>query len=166
MEDLSLTALLAGWRKVRFCGWAMPVSVDRCGLRDYLGQFNKWILMFRVYLPLAWVLGLFTTLFKAFVAVRSFTPPFSPGLFAALWSVDAVGLCVLFTGLMRLLPDRFERLHPGYRAFLALCAALSAPLLQATYLVNFMNSLWAREVAWGRYRYRFSADGSAEVLPR
>ncbi|MFA5137951.1 MAG: glycosyltransferase family 2 protein [Elusimicrobiota bacterium] len=166
MEDLSLSALLAGWRNVRFCGQAMPVSAEKCGFRDYLGQFNKWILMFRVYLPLAWTMGLFMTLFKASVMFWSLTPPFSPGLFAVLWSVDAINLYILFTGLLRRIPDRFEGLHPPYRSGLPVYAALSAPLLQLTYLVNFLNSLWTHEIAWGRYLYRFSSDGRAEVAPR
>lgn len=166
MEDLSLSALLSGWRTVRFCGWATPVSAEGCGFRDYLDQYNKWILMFRVYLPLAWTMGLFITSFKAFVTVWCLIPPFSPGLVMVLWSVDAVNLHVLFSGLRRRMPERFEGLHGPYRAGLPVYAALSAPLLQLTYLANFLNSLWTHEVAWGRYLYRFSSDGRVEVWPR
>jgi len=163
LEDLALTRHLRGWDKeVRLVHGAITRAADRASLGEMLAGFNKWMVCYRVYDPFIWVPGVLLTAFKTWALVWALMPPFSGPVLALLFGADALYLFLLFFALRLNLPDRFGELHPLFR-FVALAAALAAPLLQLVFLINYAVSLSTSTVRWGPRRYVLRGPQQVEL---
>lgn len=166
LEDLALYPLLRkAAKKVAFVGRAMSVSREGTGLAEFLALTNKWMLAFKVYVPLVWILGFLTTLAKAYILFWALRPPVSWGLLALLFGLDAANLALLSQAYRACLDGERTGRQWAQGAGLGRWALLLAPVLQLVYIVNFLSSLAAREVRWGRYRYRLDGPQDVSAAP-
>lgn len=155
MEDLSLAALLRSrGKRVRYVSRAMPFSTGACGVREYFSVFNKWMVTFRIYDIRVWIPALIATAAHLHVVFWSLYPRTHWGIVGLLFGGDAAYLACVFLIYRRFLP---------YRP-LPLWAALTAPLLWATYAVQVAQSLWVREIRWGGRLYRIHGPQDVEVM--
>ena len=164
-NDLSLTGRVrkAGL-KVRFVYRALPTSAESCDPRRLLTMLNKWMLHFKFYFPLVWVMGALLTAFKLYAVFwsaryNSWRP------LGILLGLDILHIFATLCILRACFGGRFkDRSEPFVGTFLFI-SALTAPLLQLTYAVNFANSFFTNRVRWGGYTYRINGPYDITVEP-
>ena len=166
LEDLALYPTLRRWKKrTVFVGRAMSFSPEAAAWSGLMQVFNRWILGFKVYAAPVWLQGLLVTALKAYVLWWCLRPPVSWLPLAVLLGMDAANLLLLFLLYRGVLTEGFGEGAPSMRGIPAL-AALVSPLLQPVYALNFLNSLVARDVRWGRYLYRLDGSRKLSATPR
>ncbi len=162
LEDMPVTTLVRRQgKRAAFVSAIMPYSSDGCDARSFFSVFNRWIVCFRVYDPQIWLLGLFVTLMKCWIVLRStWLMTYAPALY--LYGVDAVNLGLIFVILHARFPERFAVVPTRLRYFPVLAAAC-APLLLAVYAVNFFNSIFCSTVVWAGRRYRIRGPQEVQI---
>lgn len=151
-------------KPVRFVPSAMPAWLEDCDAADVLRGFNKWMLHFRLYGPLVWVLACLVTAAKLLICWRALVPRHHPGLASAMAALDVANAYWILRLVASRLPRLVEPLWPPYRRCLALAAA-AAPLLIPLYAVNLLSSAWPGTLRWGGYRYRIRGPLDIQVVP-
>ena len=126
---------------------ALPTSDQRCDIGTLAGTFNKWMILFKFYFPVIWAPGAVLTAFKLY-AVYWGIAGYGWGPAGILFAMDALNIYAALLSLKTCRPEKFAG------AELAAVSAVSAPLLQPLYAVNFSISLFASRVRWSGYTYR------------
>jgi len=160
MDLTTAQALREGGWGFAFVPDAMPTWSEPCTARAFFSGFGKWLLHFRLYGPLAWVLAWGLVAFKLYVLYQCLRPPLWPRPLAALLLADMLNLGWIFRILAARFPDKFGAL--GGRA--PWLAALAAPGLLAAHAANLVFSTTVRTLRWGGYRYRIRGPYDVKVL--
>jgi cellulose synthase/poly-beta-1,6-N-acetylglucosamine synthase-like glycosyltransferase len=160
MDLTTAGALRAGGWKIAYAPGAAPTWSEPCSARAFFSGFGKWLLHFRLYGPLAWVLAWGLVLWKLYILYQSLRPPLWPGPVAALLFMDMLNLWWIFRILEGRFPEKFAPL--GGRA--PWLAALAAPLLIAAHAANLVFSATVRTLRWGGYDYRIRGPYDVKVL--
>lgn len=128
----------------------LPLWIEPSELRSVLCGFTKWMLHFKLYGPLVWILGALATAAKAAVYLNAGA---APGAAAALAVVDAACAWLNADALEGTLGPRLRQAGlPAGR--LALTAAAAAPFLPFVHALNLVVSAWTARLDWGGRRYR------------
>ncbi|MBI3296786.1 MAG: apolipoprotein N-acyltransferase [Elusimicrobia bacterium] len=158
--DLTLSGLA---RKrgfaVELAAGELPLWLEPCSTAQLLRGFNKWMLHFKLYAPLVWLLGALSTAAKAAVYLNAGVSP----LAAAVVAGSDV-LCAVLSGraLEGALGARLAEAgcSPGR---LTLRAAAAAPFMFAFHAVNLAVSFWMSRLDWGGRRYRIRGPYAVSV---
>ncbi|MFA5137952.1 MAG: apolipoprotein N-acyltransferase [Elusimicrobiota bacterium] len=118
-----------------FVAEAMTTSAETCGMRQFFDQFNRWMLLCRLYTPFVWLAAGAALCVKAYLWLRS------PLLMAAF---DAA---------------YFFLIVPTWRA------AAAGPFMPWLYLLNFLRSAFMRRVRWGGTLYVVRGPQDVEAVP-
>lgn len=156
-DDLALSRRLKkSGKTVRFAYRALPASEESCEPGPLLDMFNRWMVFFKFYFPRVWFPGAVLTAFKFYAVFWSASGhTWLPA--ALLFAMDSAHIYFTLCVLKFCRPGAFAGIHAPYAAVFPAIAALSAPLLQLVYAVNFISSAFAARVRWGGYTYRIRA---------
>ncbi len=164
-NDLSLTGRVKEFKKkVRFVYRALPTSAERCDYPRLLTMLNKWMLHFKFYFPRVWVLGALLTAFKIYAVFWSaHYSSWRP--LGILLGMDILQIFATLCILRACFRDRFKNTSEPFIGNFLFISALTAPLLQLTYAINFINSFFTSRVRWGGYTYHINGPYDITVEP-
>ncbi|MFA6433254.1 MAG: glycosyltransferase [Elusimicrobiales bacterium] len=165
-EDLTLTALAKrSGRKIYFAAGAAPRSPGRPDLGEVFTVLNRWMVYFRFYAKAVWFQGALLTVFKFYSVWWALSRADLIPL-AALASADAANVALISRAFKPYSGGRgdYEKLSGAALLRAAVRCSLLAAALQPVYAVNFLVSMFRREVTWAGRRYRIDAADRIKVI--
>ncbi len=170
-DDWAMTrALRAAGRHIEFVPECLVPTIRDANLRGLLEFSNRQITITRVYAPRTWFEGLLFHLLYCAGFVLGLLLIVQAWMVGQLWLTTAlililVMLLVALKGLVRWLA--VNELLPAWRHKLLSYAwawSLLAPLVPFLYTINFIVSIFRRNIKWRGVRYRLISAGQTKIL--